>query len=78
MNKDCFNVSRGNHILRVHGHALATETGCLGAVDDGARKEQEMVFPCLTKESFVQAALGPKVGGLGWRTAMGTASAAKV
>ena len=73
LNKDCLNASRVNHILRLHGHVLATESTCLGAFYDGARREQERLFPGLMEESFVQAALGPRVGGLGWRTAMGTA-----
>ena len=62
LNKDCLNVSSVNHILQVHGHVLATETTCLGAFDEGARREQERFFLGVTEESFVQAALGP-----GWR-----------
>ena len=37
LNKDCLNVSRVNHILRVHGHTLAEETTCFEAFDEGAR-----------------------------------------
>ena len=33
LNKDCLNVSRVKHILRVHGHVLAMEASCLNAFD---------------------------------------------
>ena len=77
LNRDCLNVSRVNEILRVHGQTLVADAGSLSAFDERARREQERFFG-LTEESFAQAALGAKVGGLGWRTATGTARTANL
>ena len=71
-------MSRVNHILRVHGFALVEEGSFLKAFDAGARKKLERLFPSLTEGSFAQAALGAKVGGLGWRIAIGTAKASNI
>ena len=73
MYKQSLGVCRLNHILRVHGHALVTAKDALDPFTQVARGAQARLFPGLTEESFRQAALGPEVGGLGWRTPADTA-----
>ena len=69
LNRECLGVGRVNHILRVHGHDLLRPGGALEDFDARTRVEMDRLFPGLAAESHAQAALGPAVGGLGWRRA---------
>lgn len=69
LNRDCLGVGRVNHILRVHGDAIARVGTSLHAFDAAMEWELDRLIPGLTEESHVQSALGIKIGGLGWRHA---------
>ena len=64
---DSLGVSRVNHILRVHGARLAENGEALNAFDTLGKDALDRLLPGLTVESHVQASLGARNGGLGWR-----------
>ena len=78
LNQQSLGVSRVNHILRVHGHALASQGSPLKCFDDLVHSAMDRFFPGLTAESYDQATLSASLGGVGWRRATDVATAANI
>ena len=71
--RESLGVGRVNHILRVHGHALAERGGAATAFYALGRSTLERMFPGVTSEGLEQASFNAKESGLGWRCALDVA-----
>ena len=73
LGRESLGVGRVNRILRVHGHSLAEQSGAATNFDAVGRETLERLFPGMTDEGYLQAALGDSQAGLGWKQALDVA-----
>ena len=74
----CLGTNKVNHILRVHGLGLWQDGHTLKKFDECQKSTLDRLVPGLSEQGHQQAALGAKVGGLGWRPAVDIALAANL
>ena len=53
--RESLEVSRINHILRVHGHTILQEQRAAEIFDEVGQRSLERLFPGVTKDSMTQA-----------------------
>ena len=69
-------VSRINHILRVHGHTILEEQSAAAVFDEIGQRSLERLFPGFTEDSMTQATLSGGQSGIGYKKARDTAAPA--
>ena len=74
--KRVWEVSRINHILRVHGHTILEEQSAAAVYDEIGQRSLKQLFPGLTEDSMTQATLSAGQSGFGFKRARDIAAPA--